>query len=201
MARPYRMKQRAAKVEETRRRITEAAIQLHGTVGPARTTISAVAERAGVERLTVYRHFPDEHALFEACTSHWLAANPFPDPAGWARIDDPRKRLEHALGELYAWYEQTEGMMTGFFRDAPFVPALAGRIAQWEAYMEEARRVLARGWGARGRRRALLEAALGHALAFETWASLTKNGLDGKDAIRLMGSLVASTLEPPPRSG
>ena len=89
MARKYEMKQRAEQVEETRRRITEAAVALHETVSPARTTISAVAERAGVERLTVYRHFPDDDTLFQPCSRHWLAEHPFPDLDGWERIGDP----------------------------------------------------------------------------------------------------------------
>ena len=81
---------------------------LHGSVGPARTTISAVAERAGVQRATVYRHFPDEEALFGACSAHWIAANPLPDLAGWAAVEDPDERLRSALSELYAWYDRAE---------------------------------------------------------------------------------------------
>src|ERR1041384_1123387 len=92
----YEKKRRAEHEAETRRHITEAAVALHGTVGPARTSISAIAERAGVRRSTVYRHFPDEAALFAACSSHWRAANPPPDPHAWAAIDDPAKRTQTA---------------------------------------------------------------------------------------------------------
>src|SRR5829696_1786436 len=106
--RTYRLKKRAADMAETRRRITEAAVDLHGSVGPARTTISGVAERAGVQRATLYRHFPDEDALFVACSSHWMAQHPLPDPAGWAAIEDPDERLRVALKELYEWYERGE---------------------------------------------------------------------------------------------
>src|SRR3954468_16571918 len=101
--RKYELKKRAAGMADTRERITEAAVELHGTVGPARTTISAVAERAGVQRHTVYRHFPTEAELFEACSAHWGAANPWPDPARWEGLED-------GLDQLYRWYEQTEGM-------------------------------------------------------------------------------------------
>src|SRR3954447_2484557 len=94
--RKYEKKRRAELEEETRRRITETAVELHGTVGPARTSISAIAERAGVRRSTVYRHFPDEEALFHACSSHWANANPLPDPAPWEAIDDPDERLRTA---------------------------------------------------------------------------------------------------------
>src|SRR5215210_4031810 len=97
MSRQYRQTRRAALQDETRLRITEAAVELHGTVGPARTTISAVAERAGVQRATLYRHFRDEAALFGACSSHWSAANPPPDPAAWAEIGDPVVRVRRAL--------------------------------------------------------------------------------------------------------
>src|SRR5215204_7226642 len=108
--RPYRKKRRAELEAETRRRITESAVELHGTVGPARTSMSAVAERAGVRRSTLYRHFPDEHALFAACSSHWSAANPPPDIGAWADVADPDERLAAALAELYAYSARTETM-------------------------------------------------------------------------------------------
>src|SRR4051795_7597898 len=109
--RPYRKRRRAQLEEETRLRIIEAAVDLHGSVGPARTTISAVAERAGVQRATVYRHFPDEEALFGACSAHWLAQNPLPDLSAWAAIGDPEARFRAALAELYAWYREGEAML------------------------------------------------------------------------------------------
>src|SRR3954468_20367632 len=106
--RPYRKRVRAEHEEQTRRRITESAVELHGTIGPARTSISAVAERAGVRRSTVYRHFPDEAALFDACSTHWEAANPPPDLARWESIGDPDERLQAGLSDLYAYYARTE---------------------------------------------------------------------------------------------
>src|SRR3954463_11935048 len=109
--RKYQLKKRAEQVAETHLRITEAAIELHGTVGPARTTLSAVAQRAGVERRTLYRHFPTEADLLAACSTHWFRANPWPDAAAWRAIDDPQERLSVALGELYAYYERTAPML------------------------------------------------------------------------------------------
>src|SRR5215210_7954708 len=109
--RPYRKRRRAELEAVTRLRIAEAAVDLHGSVGPARTTISAVAERAGVQRATVYRHFPDEDALFDACSSHWMAQHPLPDPTAWAAIENPDQRLRVALGELYDWYADGEHML------------------------------------------------------------------------------------------
>src|SRR5512134_1449821 len=97
--RRYRKRRRAALEEETRRRITEAAVELHGTIGPARTTVSAVADRAGVQRATVYRHFPDEESLFAACSAHWAMLNPPPDPGSWDE-PDPDRRLAVALEQL-----------------------------------------------------------------------------------------------------
>src|ERR1044072_2905292 len=105
------MKQRAAEMAETHVRISEAAIELHGTVGPSRTTISAVAKHAGVERRTLYRHFPTEADLFAACSSHYFTANPWPDLDAWRAISDPKARLAHALDELYAYYERTGPML------------------------------------------------------------------------------------------
>ena len=120
--RPYRMTRRAELEEQTRRRITESAVALHEELGPARTSISAIAERAGVRRSTVYRHFPNEDALFAACSSHWRAANPPPDPSAWAAIEDPAERTETALRELYAFYARTQGMYASLLRDEPLVP-------------------------------------------------------------------------------
>src|SRR3954469_25003846 len=101
--RPYRMKRRAELEDQTRRKITESAVALHKELGPAQTSISAIAERAGVRRSTVYRHFPDEEALFDACSSHWSAANPPPEPRTWSSIEDPSERMRTALRELYAF--------------------------------------------------------------------------------------------------
>src|SRR5215217_4176858 len=116
-SRAYRKRRRAELEAETRLRITEAAVHLHGSIGPARTTISAVAERAGVQRATVYRHFANEEALFEACSSHWMAQHPLPDPAAWATIQDPDERLRVALGELYDWYDHGDYMLEKTTRD------------------------------------------------------------------------------------
>jgi AcrR family transcriptional regulator len=196
VTRKYEMTKRAAQVEHTRLRITEAAMELHGTVGPARTTITAVAERAGVDRLTVYRHFPDEDALFHACSSHWLALNPRPDTARWRSIDDPEQRLRSALGELYPWYRQTRPMLEHVRRDATLVPALAESRRGWDAYADAAARVLRRGWGARGKAATLLDAALAHALDFGTWLSLRQQGLPDADAAELMVRLVTATAGP-----
>src|SRR6478672_3356810 len=127
--RKYRMSRRAESQRETRRRITESAVELHGTLGPAHTTMSAVAEHAGVRRSTLYRHFPDEGALFDACSAHWSAANPPPDLAAWAAIDDPDARLQTALDELYAFYGRTEGMLDKLFRDEATEPLIRERFA------------------------------------------------------------------------
>src|SRR3954453_10364842 len=126
--RPYRMKRRAELEEQTRQRITESAVALHEEVGPAQTSISAIAERAGVRRSTVYRHFPDEEALFDACSTHWRAANPPPDPRSWSSIGDPSERTRSALREVYAFYGRTESMYVSLMRDAPLVPIIARKL-------------------------------------------------------------------------
>jgi AcrR family transcriptional regulator len=193
MARRYELKRRAEKREETRQRIVEATVGLHESVGPARTTVSAVAQRAGVQRLTVYRHFPDERALLAACSGHWVAMNPAPDPAPWRGIRDPEERLAEALGEIYAFYGRTEPMMANLVRDAPKMPVLAELLAPYQHYLVAVRDILAAGWGARGRRRELLLAALGHALDFATWRSLVRGqGLDDGRAGELMVRMVRS---------
>ena len=179
-------------MEATRRRITEAAFELHGTVGPARTTLSAVAERAGVQRHTLYRHFPDEDALFTACSGRWAELNPLPDQARWRAIEDPAERLETGLGELYGWYEQTEAMLANLYRDEPLVEVVASHMQPLNAYVDEAGRTLAAGWPARGARRKLLNAAVRHAVDFQTWRSLARTGgVSRAQAVELAGVLVA----------
>jgi AcrR family transcriptional regulator len=194
--RKYELKKRAQDMAETHLRITEAAIDLHGSVGPARTTMSAVAERAGVERRTLYRHFPTEVDLFAACSSHYFAANPWPDLDGWRAIRDPAQRLERALDELYAYYERTEPMFSNVLRDAEVVDFAREAVAPLDAYLEEAAGVLAVGRKARGRRRELLGIALRHVLAFSTWRSLSANGVGRQDAAKLMTALVEGAATP-----
>src|SRR6185437_13821280 len=133
--RPYRMKRRAELEAQTRLRITQSAVALHGTLGPARTSISAIAEHAGVRRSTVYRHFPDEAALFAACSSHWLAANPPPDLSRWQAVEDPDERLLTALEELYAHYRRTERMRENVLRDEDSVPSVRKSLAGYHAYL------------------------------------------------------------------
>jgi AcrR family transcriptional regulator len=195
--RPYRKRRRAELEAETRRRITESAVELHGTVGPARTSITAVAERAGVRRSTVYRHFPDEAALFDACSSHWSAANPPPDLERWAAITDPDERLAEALRELYAYYRRTEPMLANLFHDEDEMPRLKERFAVFRQYMASARATLMCGRGLRGRARPNVAAAIGHATSFTTWRSLARDqGLEDADATALMCRLVAAAHEP-----
>ncbi len=140
--RKYELKKRAEEMAGTRRRITEAAIELHGSVGPARTTLSAVAKQAGVERRTLYRHFPNEADLFEACSTHYFSANPWPDLATWRAIRDPQQRLERALDELYAYYERTEPMLSNVLRDAELVDTARDAIAPLHTYLEQAAEIL-----------------------------------------------------------
>jgi AcrR family transcriptional regulator len=195
--RKYELKKRAEQMGETRQRITEAAIELHGTVGPARTTMSAVAERAQVERRTLYRHFLNEADLFADCSSHYFAANPWPDLGHWRAMRDPQQRLERALDELYAYYESTEPMFTNVLRDAETVKFARDAVAPLQAYLEEAADILAIGRQVRGRRRQLLRAALRHALAFSSWRSLKTNGIGRSDAVKLNAALVEAAERPP----
>jgi AcrR family transcriptional regulator len=189
--RPYRMTRRAELEEQTRKRITESAVALHEERGPARTPISAVAERAGVRRSTVYRHFPDEEALFAACSSHWRAANPPPDPGSWAAIEDPAQRTEAALRDLYTFYGRTEGMYTSLLRDEPVVPIVHRLLGDFYGYLHAIQDLLMTGRGLRGRAARRTRAAIGHALAFPTWRSLTREqGLADADAVALMCALV-----------
>ena len=191
--RPYTMKRRAELERATRERITESAVHLHGTLGPARTTMGAVASHAGVRRSTVYRHFPDEMALFQACSAHWRAANPLPDLAAWAAIEDADTRLSLALGELYAFYRSTRGMLENLHRDEALSAPVALLFGRYRDYLDAARATLMARRAARGRARRRVSAAIGHALAFATWRSLAiDQGLDDDEVAEFMCSLVAA---------
>jgi AcrR family transcriptional regulator len=187
--RRYELKKRAAGVEQTRRRITEATIDLHRTVGPAATQISEIARRAGVQRLTVYNHFPDEAALLGACSEHWRALHPAPDPAEWGAVADPVERVRMALRELYAWYRETEPMTANVLRDAERMPALRTIIDNGLGrYLEAVRALLVQPYRARGTRRRRLEAAVDAATGFHLWQALAPLGDD--EAARLAAALV-----------
>jgi AcrR family transcriptional regulator len=189
--RPYRKDRRAELEQQTRERIVAATVDLHGSVGPACTTVSGIAERAGVQRATVYRHFPDEESLFVACSAHWRDRNPPPDLAGWAAVRDPDARLGLALRELYAWYGRTEQMIGLLTRDAALVPSMRTQFQAMLTYFEAAADTLLRGRPERGAPRRRVRAALGHAVAFETWRSLVRrHGLTDAEAIELMRATV-----------
>lgn len=187
MPRRYELKQRAEELTATRERIVEATVELHDSVGPARTTITAIAERAGVQRLTVYRHFPDERSLFQACSGHWTARHPRPDPLAWKAVDDPEERLRIALTAIYAYYRGGEGMIGNLLRDLPGLPVLQEVAAPFTEYRRVVLEVLDQGWRARGPTRPLVRAVIGHAVAFETWRSLVHHeGLDDEVAAETM---------------
>lgn len=187
--RKYELKLRGVRQQETRRRITEATIELHRTVGPAATQISEIARRAGVQRVTVYSHFPDDVSLLAACSAHWRALHPAPDPTAWLATDDPGKRLRLGLSELYAWYRETESMTANVLRDAGLLPAL-GPILEGGlgAYLDQVHRILTVPIRARGRRGARVDAAARAAVDFHLWRALAPIG--DADAAELAASLV-----------
>jgi AcrR family transcriptional regulator len=185
--RKYELKARAEAQEETRRRITEATVGLHIEVGPAKTTISEVAKRAGVQRLTVYNNFPDEASLLGACSAHYIAQHPPPDPSAWQSIRDPARRARAALTALYGYYRETEPMTANVMRDAHLMPALAGIVEQgWGPFLTALREELATAWERGGPPNRRLRAALGLALRFDTWQSLARHeGMSDEDAAEL----------------
>jgi AcrR family transcriptional regulator len=190
------MRKRADDVADTRERVVEAAVHLHGTIGPAATTISAIAKEAGVTRLTVYRHFPDALAIFSACSQHWAAGQLLPDREAWARINDPARRVHAGLTDLYRFYRAAEPMLTNVHRDADALPA----SLRDQNTAEDARRrdTLLRAFAASGPRRRRLRAALGHATSFPTWRSLCiDQGLSDREAVSMMTALVLAVAESP----
>lgn len=185
------MRKRAEQIEETRKKITEAAMRLHTSVGPANTTISAVADEADVTRVTVYRHFPDEETLFLACSSHWWSLHPSPDPKEWLEIDGLEERTRHALTQLYAFYRANYSDMYPIMRDFEAMPSgFRALMKQQAADMSAA---LVAGSGTRRSRRRRLAAVAGHVTSFWAWWSLGIEGeLDDNEAIHTMVDFVLS---------
>jgi AcrR family transcriptional regulator len=199
MTRKYQLKRRAEQQARTRDRIVEAVMALHEELGPRNTTITAVAERAGVQRLTVYRHFPDEHALFQACTSRWLECNPPPAPQDWDGIAAPEARARAALGAVYAYYRRTEPMWSVSFRDESEVEALQGPMAAFREHLVLLRDDLLGAWRVDRARRRRLAISISHALEFATWRSLKDQGLrDGDIADLVVGWLRSAAGGPLP---
>jgi AcrR family transcriptional regulator len=196
----YNLKRRAERQEETRLRITRATLELHEILGPSKTTISAIAERAGVGRPTVYAHFPDELSLGKACSSLGLAENPPPDPGSWEEISDPEQRLRVALAELYAYFRRRERMLANVLRDAereweskPHVREIMEPLVEhWERMKE----TLAAGWEVGEDRAQPLPGAIGLALDFETWHTMVrKQGLTDEQALDLMVGMVRCAMQ------
>ena len=173
---------------ETRQRIIESAVALHLERGPAQTSINAIAERAGVNRVTVYRHFPDARTLLEACSTHSRRLNPPPSLDAWRRIEDPRRRIEVALTQLYDYFRRTEAGWSNVLRDAELAPLVKEMVEKRRlVYLRQARDVLLAGWPARRTRRPLLRAVVGLAVDFRTWQTLVRReSLDDRTAVALM---------------
>jgi AcrR family transcriptional regulator len=190
--RAYELKARAARQANTRERIVKATVDLHKEVGPARTTVAEIARRAGVQRLTVYNHFPDDDQLLAACQRHWLTEHPPPDPGPALALDDPEERLRAALVALYGWYGETQPMAGLVRRDRGLVPALDALLAQsMDVRLDELTRALAVGFARKGRAAKRTRAAVALALDFWTWHRLSREGLADEDAAKLMAGAAA----------
>ena len=190
------MRRRAEQVDGTRQRIVQATVELHGSVGPAATTIAAIAEAAGVTRLTVYRHFPDEAALFGACSAHWISRQQLPDPGAWSQIGDPAARLRAGLADLYRFYRAGAGMLTHIHRDVAALPeAYQQRIRDGDTYFRDA---LTAPFGGTEDERRRLRAVIGHAISFWTWRSLCLDqGLTDTEAVGAMTGMALAVTPTP----
>jgi len=191
MPRKYEMKRRAERQKETHRRITEAAVELHQTVGPARTTVSAIAEKAGVQRHTYYAHFPELKDLYQACMGHYVERNPVPEPSSWADIADAEERLRVALSEVYAYYSGNEAMVSNVLRDAALDPIVQETMVSFDQYWETVRDTIADAFEASGERHEELLGAIALAQDFQTWRTLVRQQELSQDrAVELVVGMV-----------
>lgn len=190
MARKLQLKKRAERQQQTRERIVEAAVALHESLGVS-APISAIAERANVERLTVYRHFPDMRSLLMACTQHYFGEKPLPDPASWQDIAVPEVRLRTALLEIYDYHRRTERMVMRAICDARDNPVLQEMLCPYYDHWAGVSGELAAGWMSNSQDAHLVVAAIGHAVAISTWHSLVREqGLGDDQAVEMMVGMV-----------
>ena len=183
--RRYVLRVRAEQVAGTRARIVEAIMRLHEEVGPRHTTVSAIAECAGVERLTVYRHFRDEAAMLSACSHRYFEIHPPPDPSAWAGERDPVERVRRGLGALYAFFGRTRPMFEKVYRDAGEYASLKQIMGRFDAYLRDLADDLGAAWPrkrAAARRRVILR----HATRFATWQSLEAEGVGQGQKVALI---------------
>jgi AcrR family transcriptional regulator len=196
--RKYEMRARAEAQRQTRERIVKATMDLHQEVGPARTTVAEIARRAGVQRLTVYNHFPEDTELFAACQGHWMGLHPLPDLSAALSLPDPKQRVRACVRSFYGWYRETAAMAENVQRDRGAVPALDALMTQTaDARLGELADALGAGFGLRGRRAERQRALIGLALDFWTWRRLDREGLGDDAAADLMAQAVACVPPPP----
>ena len=190
----YNLKARAERQQQTRQRIVETAVELHKAHGPAQTTITDIAKRAGVERQTVYNHFPDELSLLKACSAHNRTLNPPPDPEPWRLIADLESRLRRALAEVYGYYRRNEQMQANVTRDAQANPNVRKVFEARIKHQERMRDALAAGFLEQGdaqQHHKLLYGALWMGLDFQAWRTLVRQqGFEDEEVIELMVGMV-----------
>ncbi len=184
--RKYTNTRRAEQQEQTRERIVGAVMALHEKLGPANTSIKAIAEKAGVQRLTVYRYFPDDDSLFQACTSEWFKLHPPPDITEWADIEDAGRHSTAVLLAFYRYYRKTEKMWKGAYRDVEEIKALKKPMGMFEGYLDQVRDEMLKRWKAKGKRKQQLSTTLRHCLRFTSWESLKREKLNDQQITELV---------------
>jgi AcrR family transcriptional regulator len=187
--RHYRLGKREGSMAATRLRIVQATLDLHSTIGPSKTTIASIAERAGVQRHTVYHHFPNLDSLFEACTLHGMETTGMPVGTAWSSIPDAVTRTRVGLREVVAWYRRNQGMLDRVLADAD--PDASDADDPFTARMRTLFALLRAPWRVARKDRPVADAVLAHALAYETWRSLSSAGIPDDQVVELLVGWVA----------
>ncbi|MBX3069199.1 MAG: TetR/AcrR family transcriptional regulator [Thermomicrobiales bacterium] len=196
--RTYRKRKRAVSEAETRQRIVDAAIAMHQSKGNA-ATISEVARVAGISRITLYRHFPDELALLTACTSHYMEQHPLPDLATWTAIEDPIERLRKALADVFAYHRENVRMMTAAEHGVAENPTLSQLLQPLVEYWEAAVAVLTLGFPDDNASSPFIRQSIALAVSLPTWRLLAQQrGLSDEDCVEMFVRMVACLAETNP---
>lgn len=106
--RPYRLGKRQASVDETKRRIIEAATQEYAEKGIPDTSMQAVARRAEVAPGTVLYHYPTPDDLVEATVERWIDEMKAPSPNAIDANAPLEDRIRSLVIELYGLYERSD---------------------------------------------------------------------------------------------
>jgi AcrR family transcriptional regulator len=188
------MTKRAASVEETRRRIVDATLDLHTSQGILATSWEDIARRADVAPATVYRHFPTLDELLPACGEQSMQQLALPSDEQIAErfrgTRSRRERLRRLIEELFGLYERGGHVLHAVRRERALLAPLQRDHEEIEQRLD-ALTAAALEPSELGEQ----EIAVVRALTdYDAWAALRARGITGPDAVDVVAGLLEGWL-------